>query len=1029
MWNTRTHCTTGGVGAASCAHHGVSAPPVGRASSADSKPGRLLRRFVILIAMLATLGGFSATVASAAVLNVDLAGSGTGKVASNPAGINCSNVPGDTQTACSYDYGFFFGTGTLTATPGPGSAFLAWSGDAGGTCAGATNPCVTGFLFLGVLSATATFAPAPDPPAVTTGGASGVAFPSATVVGTVNPDNVDFGIRDCHFEYGPTTAYGSTAKCDPSTIGPGTSPVAVSASIGVLEPGQTYHYRLVASNGGGTGYGPDQTFRSDEAPADSCPNAPIREEQGALAQRLPDCGAYELVSPSFTGGQSATPWVGTADGNQATINSAGGFADTPNLNDSSIRYATKRTEVGWRTTAIVPPASRFPFLPSSALDWTRDNGRSLWVANLRADEGTKRYTPVVREPDGTFHVAGLTQDENQDAGSLTYEPVATTEDLLTVAQQTRGRPTLSDATSDSRVTTAKSLYTSTYRPDGTLAVRQIAYRGGATMFPSCDVTLGANGGSVRNAISRDGEKVFFTAACPDPDAQRVWAKVGNDDPIDLSASHCPAVCGPVAPVTFRGASRDGSRVYFTTQQRLLPDDPDDNDSPSADLYEYDFGATGTKLRLVTGGSGTDGAALWSVMRISDDGAYVYFIARGRALAGANARGDSPQPGSLNLYVFHRAAGSASGTTTFVGGMGGFDDYNPSGQASSSGRFFLFQTAANLTGEKLAGDAYRDFYRYDARDDDLRRVWTDDPKHNGTQRVGGTELQVFPESAGGIPGGGMQIGSGWYTALQISDDGSKVGFTTSEPLGRDDHNDRNDAYLWNADNGRIDLLTDGTSAPGNRLTGSQFSGMTPSGDSLFVSSASPLLREHTSGQIAAYVIRRNGGFPAPPAPRGPCVDDGCQLPRQEPPVLGGSAGSSTFAGPGNLLTAPTSTATVRVGKVGSVRGSSTRVSVKVSGKGKIQVSGTNLVRTTASASKAGSFRVVAKLSRSGKRVLRQKGRVKTRATVRFAPESGKAVRARVSLTFTAKSKKKSAAKASPRATRELSVLSSDVQKGR
>jgi hypothetical protein len=34
----------------------------------------------------------------------------------------------------------------------------------------------------------------------------------------------------------------------------------------VVDPGTTYHYRLVASNQAGTSYGPDQTFTSSGAP-------------------------------------------------------------------------------------------------------------------------------------------------------------------------------------------------------------------------------------------------------------------------------------------------------------------------------------------------------------------------------------------------------------------------------------------------------------------------------------------------------------------------------------------------------------------------------------------------------------------------------------------------------------------------------------------------------------------------------------------------------------------------------------------
>ena len=61
-------------------------------------------------------------------------------------------------------------------------------------------------------------------------------------------------MTDCHFEYGTTNAYGSSAPCTPSPASE-TSPVAVSASITGLTANTTYHYRIVATNAGGESKG------------------------------------------------------------------------------------------------------------------------------------------------------------------------------------------------------------------------------------------------------------------------------------------------------------------------------------------------------------------------------------------------------------------------------------------------------------------------------------------------------------------------------------------------------------------------------------------------------------------------------------------------------------------------------------------------------------------------------------------------------------------------------------------------------
>jgi hypothetical protein len=989
--------------------------------------------WVLVVTTLLGALGFSAAVASAGIVNVTLAGSGIGAVTSNnPAGIDCSNVPGSNQNACSYDFGFSFNPTTLTATPGEGSGFVGWSGTIGGTCVGGTNPCTTQSLLTGG-TAIATFAPAPDPPVVSTGGVGDVRFPSSTVGGTVNPGSHAFAVTACYFEYGLTTDYGEKSACRPGAIGAGTSPVAVDAPVGVLDSGKTYHYRLVATNGGGTSIGRDRTFVSGVAPPDPCPNAAIRAQQGALAQRLRDCLAYELVSPPFTSGQGASVVAGSADGTRVSIDSVGGFNGTESLPDLGVTYASERTANGWLTSPMAPRATEFPWIGSSAIDWTRDQRRSLWFVNLKADQGTTRFTPIVRESDGSVEIAGPTQNVGGNESV-----VGASEDLSTIVQRTSTRPPLTDGTVDSRVTTGtppvRSLYVSTRSADGQLSVRQVAFRGGATMSPNCQIELGgvsSVGSSLygRNAISQDGSKIFFTtgagSGCNAAAARRVWAKVGDADPIDLSETQCGS-CGAAAATFFRGAARDGSRVYFSTTQKLLAEDQDTT-APN-DIYEYDFNATGQKLRLVTGGPASAGAnvAAASLFRVSDSGSYVYFVASGRPLTSApNARGVSPVSGGTNLYVYHRAAGQTSSTIKFIGALSSINDQRS--QLSSDGRYLLFETAADLTGERSPGDVHPDLYRYDAQSGELLRVWTDDPAHNGAARTGSAYVEGSIMLAVGVPSAASARVStgGWNGNLSLSDDGSLVGFTTAAALSPDDRNRSEDAYLWDASTGDITMLTDGSTKPRNPFVGagSRFSGMTPSGDSLFVTSSSPLVAAHDSGAGAAYVIRRGGGFLGPPPPPDPCAGDACQPSVPTPRGPDGSVGTSTFVGPGNVLMAPPSPApSLSVSKVKTVRGAWTRATVRVSEAGKIRVSGRNLVRTSKAAHKSGTVRVLLKLTKRGKQQLRREGRVKTRIDVRFAPENGKTIRKRASVTFRSKATKR---KSSSRSTRTSNVQSSAV----
>ena len=79
----------------------------------------------------------------------------------------------------------------------------------------------------------------------------------AVLNGTVNPKGI---ATTYQFEYGATTSYGSKAPASAKSAGSGTGNVKVSETLTGLKPQTTYHYRLVASSAGGTGYGEDLTF-------------------------------------------------------------------------------------------------------------------------------------------------------------------------------------------------------------------------------------------------------------------------------------------------------------------------------------------------------------------------------------------------------------------------------------------------------------------------------------------------------------------------------------------------------------------------------------------------------------------------------------------------------------------------------------------------------------------------------------------------------------------------------------------------
>lgn len=173
-------------------------------------------------------------------LRVHLSGTGSGTVTSAPSGIDCGST-------CQHD--FLQGTLILlTPRAATGSTFTGWSG---GGCSGTGQCQLT--LNTGT-DVTATFTQ--SPPTATTGGASSVTQSSATLAGSVNPNGA---ATTCTFQYGTSTAYGSSVPCA-SAPGSGTSVAVASAGLSGLAAGTTYHYRIVASNAGGTSNGGDATF-------------------------------------------------------------------------------------------------------------------------------------------------------------------------------------------------------------------------------------------------------------------------------------------------------------------------------------------------------------------------------------------------------------------------------------------------------------------------------------------------------------------------------------------------------------------------------------------------------------------------------------------------------------------------------------------------------------------------------------------------------------------------------------------------
>jgi hypothetical protein len=185
-------------------------------------------------------------------------------VTSSTATLNGTVDPNGDSTTYYFEYGLDTNYGSTTTSSSAGAGW-----DAGDVSTGITGLSANTTYHFRIV-ATNSFGSdigddvsftTPDLPGANTGSATSVTSSSATLNGLVNPNGIS---TNYYFEYGETTAYGSTTTG--GTAGSGVVDVPVSDDITGLSPDTDYHFRVVATNTNGTNYGADESFRTITLP-------------------------------------------------------------------------------------------------------------------------------------------------------------------------------------------------------------------------------------------------------------------------------------------------------------------------------------------------------------------------------------------------------------------------------------------------------------------------------------------------------------------------------------------------------------------------------------------------------------------------------------------------------------------------------------------------------------------------------------------------------------------------------------------
>jgi NHL repeat-containing protein len=772
--------------------------------------------------------------------------------------------------------------------------------------------------------------------------------PSLLFTGRINPSKSPTTYRFEYVDEGEFAASGfdgaRSAPASPASAGEGGQALAISQNLPGLDSTRSYRFRLVATNSVGTSTGDVGTVHPPDA-------------DGMYYERVSD-------GDSWGGGVSQNVDRIAVDGNIATFKGIA-FGSPPSLPGPANPFTTSRTATGWKPTPMLMDAAHASDAGLGGASFMRssDLTRVLWPKASPGERmrGEVQFATVGLDGAPLDVTGPLAPLSSLPKTGLTYSPgytlLGASGDLTDFVFAPRTDVTLlPDEVLLSAVSNIYSI-SGAGGPNPTLhVVNRADGPAGAIIGGRCGASLGAvavgfTGGP--RAVSADGSVMYFTAQPDEPNGsscptallnKRVYKRIDNTTTVAVSASQCTRTASDVGGActandplgdVYQGASVDGSVVAFLSMRQLVGDsvDPGDTDA-TTDLYLYDATPPAGEPNLVMASAGEvvagdhptigSGANVQGVVDVSADGSRVYFVALG-ALAGANARGESPVLGRPNLYVFERGDGHPAGQIEFVAGLDGAERRNsfdnpigdpllwdirgsngakaayalPAGQDDGDGRFLLFTTFAAL----VAGDddGQQDAYRYDDTTGDMECLSCSGDGPFDVDISARWTRNSEPDAARRAPA--------------ASDDAGTVVFVTPESLVAEDTNRGNDqtctsngddgrgcdVYAWR--DGELILVTGGADRFGAAAPAVPGNGVSGDGESVFFTTRAPLVAGDANGVLDLYVARIGGGFPDSRTEPVACdvLGDACQRPGEDGESVpdtrtdpGGSGGGNAVA---------------------------------------------------------------------------------------------------------------------------------------